>query len=39
MISSYGDDDDNDGICDHDDKNICITINQECTNFPKNSKL
>jgi len=38
MISSYGDND-NDDICDHDDENICITINQECTNFPKISKL
>jgi len=38
MVLSYGDDD-NDDICDHDDKNICITINQVGTNFPKISNF
>jgi hypothetical protein len=38
MVLSYGDVD-NDDICDHDDKNVCIAINQECINFPKISKF
>ena len=37
MISSYGDN--NDNICDHDDENICIIVNQGCKNFPKVLKL
>jgi len=37
-ISSYGDDD-NDDNCDHDDENICIAINQECTKFSKKKKI